>query len=263
MSINFPNIDPVILNIAGPLKLTWYSLAYILGILLGYIYILFLNKKSDKPINAVILEEMISYAALGIVLGGRLGYVLFYDLSHFLAYPEEIVKTWKGGMSFHGGLLGYILSMILLAGKHQINVARIFDYSAAAAPIGIFFGRIANFINGELYGRISNIPWAVYFPGSGTYPRHPSQIYEAILEGLVTFIICAILFNKCSKKPWFIAGTFVISYGISRIIVEFFREPDAHIGFIISDITMGQILSLPMIALGAILIYVSKKKQAK
>jgi phosphatidylglycerol:prolipoprotein diacylglycerol transferase len=255
----FPAIDPTLVEI-GPFAIRWYALAYIAGILLGWRYALRLCDSSPAPIGRPMLDDFMLWATLGIVLGGRLGYVLFYKIGYFIYHPVEIVYVWQGGMSFHGGMLGVMIATVLFARQRKIPVLALGDIIACVAPIGLFFGRIANFINGELFGRPSDVSWAVLFPRGPETPRHPSQLYEAALEGIVLFAILWFVWNKTplKKRPGAVIGIFLIGYGVSRIIVEFFREPDAHLGFIMAGITMGQILSLPMILAGLFLLYWAK-----
>lgn len=261
LAIAFPNIDPVLIAV-GPLAIRWYSLSYIVGILLGWWYARKLVSNTNlwgarAPISVPDLDDFLLWATIGTVLGGRLGYVLFYNFDAFLAEPSSILRVWEGGMSFHGGFLGVTLAMILFALKNKIPVWSLFDVIAAVVPIGIGLGRIANFINGELWGRASNVPWAVEFPSGGFIARHPSQLYEAALEGLVLLVIIAIAIYRFDilRKPRLATGIFVGGYGIARTIVEFFREPDAHIGYLAGDwLTMGMVLSVPMIIAGLALI---------
>ncbi|MDD1498491.1 prolipoprotein diacylglyceryl transferase [Agrobacterium sp. CNPSo 3708] len=254
----FPNIDPIAFSI-GPISIHWYGIAYVVGILLGWYYARKLSMTDrlwpgDKsPVTPVHLDDFIIWAAAGIVLGGRIGYVLFYDLPAVMANPVRAFEIWNGGMSFHGGLLGTTIAMILFARRNAIPVWSMFDIIAAVAPVGLFFGRIANFINGELWGRLTDVPWAVVFPTGGPFARHPSQLYEAGLEGIVLLIILSVLIwaFKALKTPGTATGTFVAGYALSRIFVEFFREPDAQIGYLAGNwLTMGMVLSAPMFALG-------------
>ena len=260
LSILFPNIDPVIFNL-GPVPIRFYSLAYIAGILLGVQYIKFLNKK-NQVLTEKAIDDLIPYAVLGIIIGGRIGYVLFYGFIEYLQHPLEIFKTWKGGMSFHGGLIGVFIAFYLFARKYKIGILPVTDLLSVAAPIGIFFGRMANFINAELYGRVTDVPWGVVFPNAGVNPRHPSQIYEALLEGCVTFIILALLAKNPDnlRKEGYLSGVFLTSYGCFRIFCEFFRMPTANIEILINNVTMGQLLSIPMIFIGISLIMRSKNK---
>lgn len=254
----FPEIDPVIVQI-GPLAIHWYGLAYVAGILIGWFYArrLVMNTRlwhGDTPAATLQqLDDFLLWAAGGIVLGGRIGYILFYDLDSVLANPVRALEIWNGGMSFHGGFLGTTLAMILFARKNKIAVWSLFDIIAAVVPIGLFFGRIANFINSELWGRLSSMPWAIVFPTGGPFARHPSQLYEAALEGLVLLGVLAwfIYRRRALKSPGLVTGIFVLGYALSRIFVEFFREPDAQIGYLAGGwLTMGMLLSLPMALAG-------------
>lgn len=255
-ALPFPAIDPIAIQF-GPLAIRWYALAYIAGILIGWWYLRRLVDSPrlwgavDRP-TAAELDDFVLWATLGIVLGGRIGYVLFYNLGHYLEHPTEIVQLWKGGMAFHGGLLGSIVVMVIFARRRDFSFLTLFDLFAAAAPIGLFFGRLANFINGELWGRTTDVAWGMVFPFAGPDPRHPSQLYEAALEGVVLFAVVAHLVHRSEilKKPGALAGVFAMGYGLARFVVEFFREPDVQVGYLFGGITMGQILSLPMIAAG-------------
>ena len=249
--IPFPAIDPVLVEF-GPFVIRWYALAYITGILLGWRYMLSLAARQTGGPNARDIDDVVVWATLGTVLGGRLGYVLFYKPAYFLANPEAVLFVWQGGMSFHGGLLGVLAAVTLFARRRGIGLPGLADLVACAAPIGLFLGRLANFINGELWGRPSDVPWAMVFPRGGPLPRHPSQLYEAALEGMVLFVGLWALWRltKVRERPGFLFGAFLAGYGVSRLIVELFRQPDAHLGFILAGATMGQLLSLPMIAAG-------------
>jgi phosphatidylglycerol---prolipoprotein diacylglyceryl transferase len=252
--ITFPNINPVILKI-GPLAISWYSLSYVVGILLAWSYGLKLVKKFDLKISHKNLEDFVTWAVISIVIGGRLGYISLYNPWKYLAHPVEILKTYEGGMSFHGGITGLILAAYFFCRKYHINFLNFTDILAATAPIGLFLGRVANFINSELYGRVTDAPWAIIFPGSEGLPRHPSQLYEAFCEGFLLLLILAYgIFKKNSlSKAGLTSGIFLILYASFRILIEFFREPDIHIGFIFNAVTMGQILSLPMLMFGVYL----------
>jgi phosphatidylglycerol:prolipoprotein diacylglycerol transferase len=254
----FPQIDPVLLTI-GPLQIHWYGLAYVAGILIGWQYArrlvrnTSLWKNGEPEITEAQLDDFLLWAAAGIVGGGRLGYILFYDLPSVLANPLRALEIWNGGMSFHGGLIGTMIAMILFSRRHKIAVWSLFDVVSAVVPIGLFFGRVANFINGELWGRLSSMPWAVEFPPGSGLAYHPSQLYEAILEGIVLLIVLAMMIycRKALKTPGLVCGIFVLGYAISRIIVEFFRQPDAQIGYLAGGwLTMGMVLSTPMALAG-------------
>ncbi|PZP38558.1 MAG: prolipoprotein diacylglyceryl transferase [Pseudomonas fluorescens] len=247
----FPQFNPVALQI-GPVAVHWYGLAYVAAFLLGLSYSKYLaNRHPGGGVTADKLESLFTYVILGVILGGRLGYVLFYNFSHYLEYPLDIFKVWQGGMSFHGGFLGVVFAIAWFAWKHQVNVVALADRIAPAVPIGLLLGRIANFINGELVGRITspNLPWSMVFPHVDLYPRHPSQLYEAALEGLLLFIILFCVTRK--DIPRFLpSGIFLTGYALSRILVESFRTPEIVHNLGIMQITQGQLLSLPMLALG-------------
>ncbi|MEQ9349297.1 MAG: prolipoprotein diacylglyceryl transferase, partial [Alphaproteobacteria bacterium] len=240
----------------GPFAIRWYALAYVAGLLLGWRYARWMLREARHAITPVQVDDFLMWALIGVVLGGRLGYVLFYQPGFYLAEPLRILFVWQGGMSFHGGAVGVVVALWLFARKRHIPVLPLADAIAAAAPIGLFFGRIANFVNGELFGRLSDAPWAVVFPGGGPWPRHPSQIYEALLEGAFLFAVLYVLLRHTplGRRPGAVTGVFVAGYGVTRFVAEMFREPDAHIGFLAAGATMGQVLSLPMIVGGVALI---------
>ncbi|MFT7618143.1 MAG: phosphatidylglycerol:prolipoprotein diacylglycerol transferase [Planctomycetota bacterium] len=250
-SIDFPDISPIIFEL-GPFALRWYALGYIAGIVLGWRYIYHLIGYKHTGMTKAHVDDIIVAVTFGIILGGRLGYVLFYKPGHYFENPSEIIQIWRGGMSFHGGLLGATTGIIFSSWRRKLRIGHVLDVCACAAPIGIFLVRIANFINGELYGRPTDVSWGVKFPRA-IEPRHPSQIYEAFLEGFLLFGVLFFLARRPGIRnlPGRLSGLFLIGYGLSRFTVEFFREPDAHLGFIFGFLTMGQILSLPMIILGA------------
>lgn len=258
---DFPNIDPVILQV-GPLAVTWYSLSYVTSILAGWYLAGRLALLAPLGITKKNIEDFIVWAILGVIIGGRLGYVLFYDPEKYLADPIGILKTYEGGMSFHGGLIGFTLAAFLYCRKNKLRFLSLMDLAAIVTPIGFFLGRIANFINGELFGRPANVPWAIIFPDSDGVPRHPSQLYEALLEGLVLFLIMLYFTyrHRFLEKPGRLSAMLLIFYGIFRSFVEFFREPDVQIGFIASWFTQGQLLCIPMILLGGYLLF---RKEAK
>ena len=258
--IIMPDIDPVAFSV-GKLAIRWYALSYVAGIFLGWWYLGHIDKE-PKIFSQKAYDDFIMWAVLGVIVGGRLGYVLFYGLEHFLEHPLDIFAVWNGGMSFHGGVLGSILAMYLMSCIYKINFLKMTDLVACVTPIGLFFGRIANFINGELYGRVTDVSWAVVFnTDKYRYPRHPSQLYEAFLEGIVLLVILAVLVRKDSirARSGMLSGVFMAGYALFRFTAEFFREPDIHIGFILESVTMGQILSIPMFMLGIWLIVRNKK----
>ncbi len=250
----FPDIDPVAFSI-GPFAVHWYALSYIAGLVLGLILILRLIRNRDfwgpegAPVGEGDVHDFLVWAALGAILGGRLGYILFYNPAYFLANPEMIAAIWRGGMAFHGGMLGVIVAAFLFARRRKIGFLSLTDLLALAVPIGLFLGRLANFVNGELWGRVTDVPWGVVFPGGGLEPRHPSQLYEAVLEGPLLFLLLwlAVRFWGSLRHPGLTSGLFLILYGGARIVAELFREPDAHIGFLAGGLTMGIALSAPMI----------------
>ena len=250
------NFDPVAFNFFA-IEIRWYSLAYIFGILFGWIYTKKLLIKDQNIIK--VFDDFITYLIIGIILGGRLGYILFYNIKYYLNNLLEIFFIWEGGMSFHGGLIGVIISTYIFGKKYEINKFVLLDYISITAPIGIFLGRLANFINGELVGKMTNVSWGVIFPNIDNNFRHPSQIYEAFLEGIVLFLIMNVLFFWKKYKPGICSCMFLIFYGTFRIIAEFFREPDSHIGYVVGEISMGMVLSIIMILAG-VLIYKKKYK---
>jgi len=255
LAIPFPAIDPVLIEF-GPLAIRWYSLAYIAGILIGWRYMAHMAGRPEGAVDRAAVDDFVVWATLGVVLGGRLGYVLFYQPGYYLEHPGQVFAMWKGGMSFHGGALGVIAAMTLFCRKRRIPWLAFADLIALVTPIGLFFGRIANFINGELYGRVSDVPWAMVFPRGGPLPRHPSQLYEAGLEGFVLFAVLAFLVHRRGAlgRPGTATGVFLLGYGLARSAVEFVREPDAFLGVLGGIATMGQILSLPLILAGLWLI---------
>ena len=253
--IPFPVIDPVLVDI-GPFPIRWYALAYVAGIVLGWFYMkrlcaadrLWGEVRHPTPVS---VDDLVVYVALGIVLGGRLGYVLFYNASYYVAHPFEIVAAWNGGMAFHGGLVGTAIGMWLFARRTGVGFLSVADGVAAVVPIGLFLGRIANFIKPELWGRETDVPWAMVFPGAGPDPRHPSQLYEAGLEGIVLFVVLAIAIRLGAlKRPGLATGLFTAGYALARIVSEIFRQPDAQLGFLFGGATMGMLLSLPLLAIG-------------
>ena len=252
---DFPNINPIAIDI-GIIKIRWYALSYICGILLSWLLILKIIKTKNIKVSNKNISDLISNCMIGIIVGGRLGYVIFYNPEYYISNLLEILKIWNGGMSFHGGFIGVVIAVIYTSNTYKIPVMVFSDLISIVSPIGIFFGRIANFINGELYGKITNHKYGIIFPKGGSLPRHPSQLYEAFFEGLLLFIILWLLTKTSNilEKKGLITGCFIFLYGVFRFFVEIFREPDLHIGYLYFDLSMGQLLSLPMILIGLYLI---------
>jgi len=256
MALDFPQIDPVAISV-GSVVIRWYALAYMAGFLGGwYAAKAFLKKYTSPHLKSDHFDDLLTWIVIGVIFGGRFGYIAFYNAPYYWDNPADILKIWQGGMSFHGGLIGVIVAMILFAWKNNIPFFALSDRVAVVTPIGLFFGRIANFINGELYGRVTNMPWAINFPHIDQ-PRHPSQLYESFSEGLVLFIIL-LLIQNCSRargRIGILSGVFLMVYSFFRFMVEFTREPDTQLGFVGFDIlTMGQLLCLPMFVAGAVII---------
>ena len=252
LAIPFPLVDPVAVHL-GPLQIRWYALAYIAGIVLGW---MLARRTAALAVPAATREQVddfVTWATLGVVIGGRLGYVLFYRPGHYLAAPWEILYVWQGGMSFHGGAAGVIVALWWFARSQRLDFLRFSDRITAVVPIGLFFGRIANFINAELWGRASDVPWAMVFPNGGPFSRHPSQLYQAAMEGVILFAVLQALVHvpAIRARRGFVAGAFLVGYAIARGIGELFREPDAFMGFLLGGtVTMGQLLSVPMALFG-------------
>jgi phosphatidylglycerol:prolipoprotein diacylglycerol transferase len=257
-------VGPIALDL-GFFQLRWYSLAYLAGILVGWWYCLKLLARPGAPMARRHADDMVFYGTLGVILGGRIGYVLFYRPEFYIENPLEILQLWDGGMSFHGGAAGTSLAMFYLAWKNQLSVLRVHDYVSCVVPIGLFLGRLANFVNGELWGRETNVAWAVAFPTGGPVGRHPSQLYEAGLEGLLLFAILAFLFWRTDAryKPGLLTGVFVLGYGLSRFFVELYRQPDAGLENLSWGLTMGQTLTVPMILAGLYLIATAKGRRQR
>ncbi|HBH26095.1 MAG TPA: prolipoprotein diacylglyceryl transferase [Rhodospirillaceae bacterium] len=256
VALTFPEIDPVAVQI-GPLLVRWYALAYIAGIAAGWALARRLAGRFGLQAGAV--DDLVAWVMLGIIAGGRLGYVLFYNPLYYIEHPLEVLALWEGGMSFHGGLVGVGVALALFSRTRGVALLPLADMVACVAPIGLLFGRVANFVNGELYGRVTDVPWGVVFPDGGPLPRHPSQLYEAALEGPVLLGLLLIL-QRWRPAAGVLSGAFLIGYGTARIFVEFFREPDAHIGFLVAGTSMGQWLSAPMLAAGAALIVYARRR---
>jgi phosphatidylglycerol:prolipoprotein diacylglycerol transferase len=268
LAIAFPVFDPIAIQI-GPIAIRWYALAYIGGIVLGWVYARALLKDEKlwggpAPISLPHLDDFILWVTVGIIVGGRTGYVLFYNLAFFIQHPAEIFELWKGGMSFHGGFLGCVAAVMLFARRNNISILSLGDMTTAVGPIGLFLGRLANFINSELWGRAADpsLPWAMVFPNGGPLPRHPSQLYEAALEGILLFTVLAVMIRLGAlKRPGLILGSFIAIYALARITGEMFREPDPQLGFLWGGLTMGMLLSVPMIIAGVILIVLAWRRK--
>ena len=248
-----------------PFPLRWYSLGYLAGILVGWWYLMKLVDRPGAPMARRHADDMVFYATLGIILGGRLGYVLFYRPKFYFEDPIQILRLWDGGMSFHGGVIGTTLGILWMARKHKLDWLRVHDYVACCSPFGIFFVRLANFVNGELWGRPTDVPWAIIFPTGGEVPRHPSQLYEAGLEGILLFIVLWFLFWKTDARyqPGKLVGAFLLVYGLSRFSLEFVRQPDQGLEHLSWGLTMGQTLTLPMVLGGAWLIATAKGRRQR
>ncbi len=260
--MQLPIVDPIIIEI-GPFAIRWYALAYVLGIIIAWFVVKYFNRTNKVFDEKKVSDDFFAYAVLSVIIGGRLGYVLFYNLSFYLNNPLDILKVWEGGMSFHGGLIGVLIGSYLFCKKHKINYLSFTDLVSISIPVGLFFGRIANFINMELYGRTTKSRFGIVFPNAGDLPRHPSQLYEAASEGLILFIILFYLakYTNAQKHRGLLSGIFLIGYGISRFTVEFFREPDIQIGYIFKYFTLGQLLTIPLIIFGILLIIISFKNR--
>ena len=261
LSIAFPDINPVAWQI-GPVPIRWYALAYIAGITLGWWALRAIGAARPAVLSRQDADDFMLWATLAIVLGGRLGYVLFYNLPYFVQHPFEILQLWNGGMSFHGGFLGCVLAVVLFARHRHISILSLGDLTCAAGTIGLFLGRIANFINGELWGRTTDVPWAMVFPNGGPLPRHPSQLYEAALEGVVLFTVLYLFIRGGAlRRPGFVIGAFAIGYAIARSFCELFREPDPQLGFLWRGLTMGMLLCAPLLLAGIAFVAASLRRQ--
>ena len=273
MALPFPDLNPVAFAIPTPwfsVPIRWYALAYIAGILVGWRYALALITRDqlwgDKaPIDKTQLEDLIVWLTLGIIAGGRIGYILFYSTATLWTNPLQIVRTWEGGMSFHGGFIGFCVATFLFARKYKVDLWRLGDMAAPCAPIGLFFGRIANFVNGELWGRPTHLPWGMIFPNAGPYPRHPSQLYEAGLEGVTLFTLLGLAVWRLGwlKRPGMLIGAFLFLYGLVRFLVEQVREPDAGMPIFPLGLSMGMILSLPMVLIGLFVLYRASRQKPR
>jgi phosphatidylglycerol:prolipoprotein diacylglycerol transferase len=263
MAVQFPDIDPIAVHL-GPVVIRWYALSYIAGLTGGWRYLRWLAAKSQARITPLQIDDFLVWATLGTVLGGRLGYVLFYKPGFYFADPVQILYLWHGGMSFHGGALGVITALILYCRRYKIDLLEFGDLLCCVVPLGLFFGRVANFINGELWGRVtdSSVPWAMVFPNAGPDPRHPSQLYEAGLEGLALLVILHLLWrNEAIRlRRGTLSGVLLLGYGLARAFVEFFRQPDDFLGFLWGGATMGQLLSMPLMLAGILMIVKAKRR---
>jgi phosphatidylglycerol:prolipoprotein diacylglycerol transferase len=259
-AIPYPNISPVFLEL-GPLQFRWYGLMYLIGLAGAYLMITRRVESSGPSMTRDQVYDMVVWAALGVFIGGRIGYTLFYNFSYYAQHPLKILAVWEGGMSFHGGLLGVIVALFWFSRRQGIPAYQVADLAAAATPIGLAFGRLGNFINGELYGRATDVPWCMVFPNGGPVCRHPSQLYEAGLEGVFLFALLWVI-AKTSPPPGTLFWSFIAGYGFCRMIVEFFREPDAHLGFVLGSFSMGQLLSFPMIVVGVFMLAIGYQRRA-
>ena len=261
-AIPFPAIDPVAVAV-GPFVVRWYALAYIVGLLIGWRYCLMLADRPPRLVERRDIDDFLVWATLGVVLGGRIGYVLFYQPGYYLQHPLEALYLWHGGMSFHGGALGVTIAILLFTRARRRPIFAFSDIIAESIPIGLFFGRIANFINGELFGRETDVPWAMIFPNGGPVARHPSQLYEAVCEGLLLFLLLLFAEHRGARqRPGIVTGLFLIGYAVARMSGELFRQPDAQLGFLVFGTTMGQLLSIPVLLAGIALILWALRRPA-
>ncbi|MEW6108754.1 MAG: prolipoprotein diacylglyceryl transferase [Nitrospirota bacterium] len=254
--ISYPEISPEIVRI-GPFAVRWYGMMYLAGFASSYFLVGYQIKKKGLNLSRDFVSSLYTYLILGLIIGARIGYVIFYDLLSYIRNPLEIVALWHGGMSFHGGMIGCIVSGVIFSKKHNIDFWQFSDFIIVTAPIGLGLGRIGNFINAELYGRVTDLPWAMVFPGGGPLPRHPSQLYEFFLEGVVLFILLWMLKDR-GFRTGILTALFLVLYGLFRFLVEFVREPDVQLGFVIGSFTMGQLLSAAMMLAGVSIFYIRK-----
>ena len=263
VSMPFPDIDPVAFSF-GPLVIRWYALAYLVGIVLGWRWCMAMARRDSNAPRPEFFDEFLSWAVVGVIFGGRLAYILFYNSNQYLHDPMEALKVWHGGMSFHGGMMGVIIAAYMFTRIKKISFFAFTDLLACVTPIGLGLGRLANFVNGELFGRQTDMPWGIIFPRGGPLPRHPSQLYEAVAEGLVLLLIMFFLSRqpKIRARTGFLSGVFLTMYGVMRFGIEFFREPDAQLGFLFAGATMGQLLCVPMIVAGVVIIAWSGRERA-
>lgn len=255
----FPDINPVLFGI-GPFEVRWYGLSYVAGFLAAGFILSRLNRRWQVGLSGDDVLTIILYCVIGVFAGSRIGWVLIYGGGEYLTDPLRVLRVWEGGMSWHGGFVGILLAGVLLSRRLGVPFATLADMAAIGAPVGLFFGRVANFINGELWGRVTDVPWAMVFPGAGPLPRHPSQLYEAFLQGVVIFAVL-MLFSRHRRPSGFYFGAFMLMYGVFRTVAEVFREPDAHLGFVLGPLTMGQALSIPLIAAGIYVLWRSLQRE--
>lgn len=252
--LHYPNMNPIFLQL-GPIKIHWYGVMYLLGFAFAWLLALYRANKPDSRWNKDQVADFIFYCALGVILGGRIGYMLFYDFSGLLSEPLSLFKIWQGGMSFHGGLMGVVIALWLFARRHHKTWCEVADFAAPLVPLGLAAGRMGNFINGELWGRVTTMPWGMVFPEAGVLPRHPSQLYEFLFEGVLLFVILW-WFSAKKQPPFAVAALFLLLYGLFRFVIEFFRQPDPQLGFVaLGCLSQGQLLSIPMILIGAIALF--------
>jgi len=253
--LTYPNIDPIAFSI-GPLSIRWYGISYLVGFLAAFLWCISKRNNPPTPWTIEQIADLFFYTALGVIFGGTIGYILFYQPSLLLQDPLALLKFWQPGRSFHGGLLGVLIALLLYSRLQKRSLAEVADFLCPAVPLGLAAGRIGNFLNGELWGRVTDVPWGMVFPYAGPHPRHPSQLYEFLLEGVLLFIVLAV-YSRRARPAGAVTGMFLLGYGLCRGFVEFFREPDLYQGFILGWMTMGQLLSIPMIIAGIIIILVA------
>lgn len=256
--MTYPSLDPVLIHL-GPLQVRWYGLMYVIAFALAYIILVKTPQRKESGLTRQDIGDFLTYAIMGVIVGARLGYCVFYNLPYYADNPLKVFAVWEGGMSFHGGLIGVIVAGWAYCQNHRKRLLAVGDLAVIAAPLGLFFGRIGNFINAELYGRVTRVPWAMVFPDAGNLPRHPSQLYEAFFEGLVLFFLLFFL-SKRKRPKGFLLATFLVGYGFLRFFLEFFRQPDPQLGFVLGPFTMGQVLCTVMVIAGICLFWFSSKE---
>jgi phosphatidylglycerol:prolipoprotein diacylglycerol transferase len=259
--LQFPDIDPIAFQI-GPLAVRWYGLMYLAGFLSAYVYLCREVKHKRLNLSCEGVGDLLFAGVFGVVLGGRLGYVIFYNFAYYMQHPLEAFYIWEGGMSFHGGLLGVVVSVVLFCRRRNLAIGPIADSLVIAACFGLFFGRMGNFINAELWGRVTDVPWGMVFPGGGDLPRHPSQLYQAISEGPLLFTFLTLV-RRYTRTVWSVFYTFIAGYALIRFVLEFFRQPDSHLGFIAGGLSMGQLLSIPMFCIGCSAVWLLNRSKSR